>query len=106
MKYRIIFFSVAVTMTLSLLNVSCSKDSGGNNTPPAKDTVLVNMGNNIIIPGYQSLASAVNALDASIADFNAAPNSTKLSNLQVLFKAAYTAWQSVSEYNYFGPASG
>jgi predicted lipoprotein len=108
MKRIYVFFFAGAVSALLLLNFACTKggsNTGGNTTVTGTDTVLLNIGNNIILPGYQSLATAVNALDSSIVDFNASPNSTKLTNVQTIFKAAYTAWESVSEYNYFGPAS-
>ncbi len=49
------------------------------------DSILVNIGTNVILPGYQSLAGAVNSLDSAITDFNTSPNNTKLSNVQSLF---------------------
>jgi len=105
MKRLFVFSLIGAGAILLLLNFSCSKGSPGSTTPVTKDSILLNIGNNIIIPAYQSLAIAVNSLDSSISDFNASPNSTKLSNVQALFTTAYTDWQSVSQYNYFGPAA-
>jgi predicted lipoprotein len=99
----LLFFSGAVILLLAI-NFSCSKaviNNGG-----ATDTVLLNIGNNIILPSYNSLAIATDSLDSAVINFNANPTSTKLSNLQTLFKTAYTAWQSASPYDYLGPASG
>ncbi|XZF14133.1 imelysin family protein [Chitinophagaceae bacterium MMS25-I14] len=87
------------------VNSSCNKkDSGGSTGSGGTDSVLINIGNNIIIPAYQSLNTSVNTLDAAITDFNNSPDASKLANVQALFKTAYIAWQSVSEYNAFGPA--
>jgi predicted lipoprotein len=105
MKRIVVFFFVGAGALLLLLNFSCSKGNPGSTTPVSKDSILLNIGNNIIMPAYQSLATAVNSLDSSITDFNASPNGTKLSNVQSLFIIAYTNWQSVSEYNYLGPAA-
>lgn len=88
--------------------IACGKTGSGNNktgtTGSNVDSSLLNIGNNIILPSYQNLASAVRSLDSAIADFNTAPTETRLSNSQTLFKTAYIAWQSASAYNYFGPA--
>jgi predicted lipoprotein len=106
---RISFFIIAcVVIVLMTITFACSKSGGGNNDnnpTTGKDSVLINIGNNIILPSYQSLANAVNALDSSIINFNASPDNNKLLNVQNLFKVAYVAWQSSSEYNYFGPAA-
>jgi hypothetical protein len=108
MKRIILLCLTMAAAILLLINFSCSKSSpgstGSNNSTVGKDTILLNIGNNIVLPSYQSLATAVNSLDFAIDDFNTSPNSTKLSNVQALFKTAYTAWQSASEYDYFGPA--
>ena len=55
--------------------------------------------------GDEKLAAATGSLDSAIADFNNNPDGARLSNVQSLFKTAYTAWQSTSEYDYFGPAA-
>lgn len=107
---RILFsFLSIVGIFLLLVNFSaCSKGSSGATAPittTSKDSVLINIGTNIIVPSYQSLTISVNSLDSAIIDFNASPNATKLTNLQIIFKNAYVAWQFGSEYNGIGPAS-
>ena len=88
---------------------ACSKSSGkgggGSTTPPNNgDTVLANIGNNIILPAYASLNVSVNSLDSAIADFNSAPTADKLGAVQGFFKTAYLRWEAVSSYDGFGPA--
>jgi len=103
-RFILLGFSIAGA-ALVLMNFSCSKSKKDDNTTTSgTDSVLVNIGNNIILPAYQSMQAAVNVLDSTIIDFNANPSAAKLSNLQTQFKIAYNAWQSTSEYNYFGPA--
>lgn len=93
------------------ISFSCSKSGGSDTGTPGggntsgQDTILANIGNNIILPSYASLNVSVNSLDSAILDFNTSPNSTKLTAVQTLFKSAYVSWQSASEFNYFGPAS-
>jgi uncharacterized protein len=99
---------IALFVTLSLSTIiACNKSGTTPNPKPGGangDSILVNLGTNIILPSYQRLAAAVTSLDSAIADFNTSPTPTKLSNVQTLFKTAYLDWQSVSAYNYFGPA--
>ena len=105
-RHSLLLTATAIAL-LTGISFSCSKSGGGGsttNTGTTKDSVLLNIGNNIILPAYQSLGAEVNSLDSAITDFNAGPNSTKLASVQTLFKTAYTAWESVSAYNYFGPA--
>jgi predicted lipoprotein len=104
------FLLPAVAATLLVgISFSCSKSggggtAGGGTTPTGKDSILTNIGNNIILPAYASLNVAVNSLDSAIIDFNASPGSSKLSAVQSLFKTAYINWESASEYDGFGPA--
>jgi predicted lipoprotein len=101
-----LFLAGAAVIILSInCSKSGSKSSGNSTTAGNSDSILVNIGTNIILPSYQALATAVNSLDSSIGDFNTSPNATRLTNVQTLFKTAYIAWQSASEYDYFGPAS-
>jgi predicted lipoprotein len=100
MKRIVILFFACTFLLLVIVNFSCAKKASGTTTDP----ILINIGNNIILPSYQSYAIAVNSLDSSITDFNQSPNGTKLSNVRVLFKNTYVAWESVSEYDGFGPA--
>jgi hypothetical protein len=102
--------SVLLLFPASLLAavIACSKTGSsspkGGSSGASGDSILQNIGNNIILPAYQDLASAATSLDSTIADFNAAPNATRLADVQTRFKTAYISWQSVSAYNYFGPA--
>jgi uncharacterized protein len=110
MNTKILLPAIAATLILGL-TYSCSKSGGnpgggGGGTSPTggKDTILANIGNNIVLPAYAALNVSVNSLDSAILDFNAGPDGGKLSALQNFFKAAYIDWESVSEYNGFGPA--
>src|ERR1700733_13818718 len=101
MKRIIILFFACAASLLIVVNFSCKKAASGAGADP----ILINIGNNIILPSYQSYGAAVNSLDSSITDFNQGPTATKLSNVQALFKNAYIAWQSISEYDGIGPAA-
>ena len=87
---------------------SCSKSGsspnpgGGTGTDP--DATLVNLGANIIIPSYQSLATSTVALDAAVTGFYASPAAGTLATAQAAFKSAYKAWEACSGFE-FGPAA-
>jgi len=103
MKYiNKIFCLGAVAIAVTAAS-SCKKDNKGT-AAGGSDSVLAYIGNNIILPAYQSTSSDVVAMDAAVLDFNASPDAAKLTALQTLFKKAYTDWQSISEYNSIGPA--
>ena len=112
MKRNVLVLPAALLLITAGFLYSCSKSGGGGGTNPGgggtttgKDSILTNIGNNIILPAYASLSISVNSLDSAILDFNAGPSSVKLKAVQTLFKSAYINWQSASEFNYFGPAS-
>jgi predicted lipoprotein len=105
MKRVSLFLLAGIVLLLFVISFSCTKPALGSTNTSGSDSILLNIGNNIILPAYDSLGITVNSLDSAITDFNSSPNSTKLSNVQTLFEDAYTAWQSASEYDYFGPAS-
>jgi hypothetical protein len=108
MKRNAFLFFCMVLLLLTGVFFSCSKSGGGGaNTgggATAKDSILANIGNNMILPAYQSLSVSVNSLDSAILDFNAGPSGAKLSAVQTLFKTAWISWGSASEYDGFGPA--
>lgn len=86
---------------------ACSKSGSDASTPDTKggtDSVLINLGANIILPSYQQLKVGTDALDAAITAFNAAPAQATLISVQTAFKTAYTSWAACSEFE-FGPAT-
>jgi predicted lipoprotein len=101
-------FVVLVCITFAGI-ISCHHKKNDDVTPGGgksgfdRGAMLANIGNNVILANYKSLAASVNKLDSAITDFNLSPDNTKLSNLQSIFKDAYRAWQSCSAFE-FGPA--
>jgi uncharacterized protein len=102
MKQSIFYLAIVAILSIS----SCGKKGAGPTAPGGgnQDSVLVNLGDNIILPSYRNLTASVDALDSAIADFNTSPAGDKLTRVQALFATAYTAWEATSEYNGFGPA--
>ena len=112
MTRKILVFPAAIILLASGIFYSCSKSGsggGGSNNGGGggngKDSILANIGNNIIMPAYLNLSASVNSLDSAILDFNTAPTDVKLTAVQGLFKTAYINWQYASEYDGFGPAA-
>lgn len=66
--------------------------------------LLSNIGNNIILPVYQELATQSSALQTAINTFADNPNNTTLGDAQTKLKAAWTAWQKAGIFE-FGPAA-
>ncbi len=65
--------------------------------------MLQNIGNNIIIPGYQHLHEQSQNLDAVARNFAATPTPANLVSLRQAFESTYLAWQRTSVFE-FGPA--
>ena len=105
MRFRyLLIFTTVCTLSAGLI-ISCKKKDDAVSPDNSFDRValLTNLGNNIIIPNYQSLVNAVNKLDSAITAFNANPNASNLTNLQNIFKDSYRAWQYCSVFE-IGPA--
>ncbi len=89
---------------------ACKKDKTLDEDPSSKDqaafdrkAMLKNYGENLIIPGYETLKGSVKDLESAASSFVSAPSKTKLQDLQARFREGYADWQAVSVYE-FGPA--
>ncbi|MBC7485291.1 MAG: imelysin family protein [Cytophagaceae bacterium] len=104
MRLNYVLTGVGVCL-LGLMAVvsSCKKSEDDPAADFDKGPLLQNVGNNIIIPNYQTLSLAVNKMDSAAMAFNAAPTVAALSDLRDFYKKAYRAWQYCSPYE-FGPA--
>lgn len=91
---------------LALLVAACDSGSADDEATDAFDrpAMLERMATGLIVPGYEALQAAVDALDASADAFAAAPTAAGLAELQDRLKAARLAWQDVNVYA-FGPAA-
>lgn len=81
---------------------SCDKES----TPSAnfdRGPLLENLGNNLIIPAYDTLLKRSDRLLTAIEQFNASPDNEGLNEVRTKWLSAYVAFQHCAFYN-FGPA--
>ncbi|HSZ72268.1 MAG TPA: imelysin family protein [Cytophagaceae bacterium] len=106
MKLNHVLIVVAVgILSLGTITTACKKKAGEDPSANYNRTpLLTNIGNNIIVPNYQALATALNQLDSGVTAFKNAPDATSLSNVQELHKAAYKIWQRCTTFD-FGPAT-
>lgn len=65
--------------------------------------MLENYGNNIILPAFEEMQSAVNELDTAAENFDDERTSDQLETLQSALKDVRLAWQDASPFQ-FGPA--
>lgn len=88
---------------------SCEKDEtlqndgGSNSSSFDRKGMLENYGENLIIPGYESLSSSISDLESAASDFLDSPDGAKLESVQDRFLNCYEDWQKVSVYE-VGPA--
>ncbi|MDQ3395206.1 MAG: imelysin family protein [Bacteroidota bacterium] len=89
----------------ALLLASCNKkdDETTAGTDSFRKDLLTNVGNNIIVPGYQELNSKVDIMDMAVKEFQSNPTASTLNAARNTFKDAYRAWQKTSVFE-FGPA--
>ncbi len=80
--------------------VSCGNDDEGPTTPDGFDrkAMLENIGQNIILPGYQRLQGSVWDLQTAVEAFVDNPSAGTLSEARSKFNDAYLKWQAVSFY--------
>jgi len=60
--------------------------------------LLVDISDNVIIPGYQAYVSELSELDQSVRDFVNSPTTDALFQLKIDYRAAYMNWQRVSMF--------
>jgi predicted lipoprotein len=85
---------------ISACGSSTSSEDDVNFDRPA---MLENYGNNIILPAFEEMQSAVNELETAAENFEEERTSEQLENLQSALKDARLAWQDVSPFQ-FGPS--
>jgi predicted lipoprotein len=91
---------------VSILFLQAGCKDKKNEQPQAdfdRNGMLINIGNNIIIPNYQNFNSKVITMDSLLTVFNLNPSASGLINLQNAFKDAYISYETVSMLD-FGPA--
>lgn len=86
---------------------ACGDDemTGGNacNSDFNQTALFENIADNLIIPGFESFETEMNALSARAEDFALNPGAETLQALKTNFSSAWVQWQKIAQYN-FGPA--
>jgi predicted lipoprotein len=103
-KYNLVITQIIFAFSFCCLFSSCEeKKDTSNSTSFDRKIMLQNYADNFIKPAFIDLQSKTNALQSSVITFTQTPNSQNLTNLQVAWENAYTAFQSANAYN-FGAA--
>lgn len=95
--------SLLLAAAIGVLVAAC------DSTPPfppsdfQRAEMLEHVGRDIILPSYEGLQDAVNALDAAAETFGASPTTESLADLRSALKEARLAWQDANLFQ-FGPA--
>ena len=110
MKHLHRLFALVLLAGVALLLGSCDSggDDGGEQPPPPpagfdRPAMLANFGNNMVMPAYQALQTAVDALEEAANAFAGDPSDATLVTAQQALKAARLAWQDANLFQ-FGPA--
>ncbi|BDS09475.1 imelysin family protein [Aureispira anguillae] len=100
-----IILSILMGATLLFSFSACETP---DNNPCATEfdqlSLLSNIGNNIILPSYQSLAHEADSLNTAAISFANTPTAITLENLRNKFQTAWTTWQTAAIFE-FGPAA-
>ncbi|MGB0403718.1 MAG: imelysin family protein [Salibacteraceae bacterium] len=98
-------FQLTLILSLSFLLLNgCKKDNDDSDSPGFNQgELLVNWGNNIILPSYIEYAKAIGEFDALCQSISVNPSAQNLDLLKEAHNKAYLTWQAVSLFE-FGPA--
>ena len=98
-KLTLILFSVGAGLL-----ISCNENGALDKTNDFdQQPLLENLGNNLILPAYEHLTQANEALSDAFVLLKVDPNSTTLDDFRSKLKSARLAWQACAPYQ-FGPA--
>ncbi len=95
---------IIITCSLALIGCKKKKENEQNPEDFDRNSLLENLGDNIIKPRYDDLNNTVNTLNTSIANLTIPVTTTDITNIRTQFKTAYLSWQSCSSFE-FGPAA-
>lgn len=89
-------------LLLAVLTYACGSDSEtdlGTTDNFNRETLLINVADNIIIPAFQDFSDKLTALKTSSEAFNNNSNTTNLETLRSSWLQSYKAWQHVEMYD-------
>ncbi|MDX5347255.1 MAG: imelysin family protein [Hymenobacteraceae bacterium] len=87
-----------------VLNTACDNDDDtGKKQEYDRQAMLVNQGQNVIVPAFEQLKNETGQLNTAVAQFTANPTTATLQAARQELKEAYLAWQEVAMFQ-FGPA--
>lgn len=93
---------LAMAMLVTMIACGGDNDTGDKVTFDQKP-MLENLGNNIIVPAFETLSIETKALKDSVTKLLASPTQEMLDNTRIALKEARLAWQACLPYQ-FGPA--
>ncbi|MEL7833674.1 imelysin family protein [Fodinibius sp. Rm-B-1B1-1] len=100
LQHKTPYFSILLLFFV----VACSSSTNPDETTNFdRAAMLENYGNNIILPAFEDMQSAVNELQTAADNFKTERTTGQLENLQTTLKQSRLAWQNVSPFQ-FGPA--
>lgn len=99
---RVTYFSAI--LLLAILFAACSNSTSSDQQINFdRSEMLSNYGNNIILPSFEEMQTAVEDLQTAAENFENESTPEQLENVQTALKDARLAWQEVSPFQ-FGPA--
>lgn len=100
---KITYFSSALLLVLIVFAACDNSTSPDDQVNFDRSEMLENYANNIILPSYEDLQTAVNDLQTAAQNFDAEPTLDNLETLQSALKEVRLGWQDVSPFQ-FGPS--
>lgn len=98
-----ILITCSLLLALSVITACNNSTSSEEDINFDRPAMLENYGNNIILPAFEQMQSAVNELESVAENFESERSTEELDNLQSALKDVRLAWQDVSPFQ-FGPS--
>jgi len=103
MKHLYLSITFITLVFFSCRNINDDNAPQVNYTPEQKESVLKNLGDNLIVPTYKEFTVDSDSLRSKCLAFCTTPNATTLTTAQDAWKKAKLSWKLSEIFNNFGP---
>ena len=98
MKFKTLRPLLFLFLLALLLTASCSDDEPGNRDNFDRESMIENLGYNIILPAYENFETETAALEAAVSSLSNEVNATNLDKAQQAWLDAAQAWSNAEMY--------
>lgn len=103
MKHLFLSITFIILVFFSCRNINEDASPQVNYTSEQKESVLQNLGDNLVVPTYKEFTVDSDSLRSKCLAFCTTPNATTLTTAQDAWKKAKLSWKRCEIFNNFGP---